>query len=163
MCGTLPTAGGAYVFHRRFEGTLEDPEAGDALRVHYRTFVMPAQPEPERAKQAWEFHTTEERPWRALGNGLHERALAGDSASGDFTRMLRLEPGADTSASGTQVHDFWEEIYILEGEQYDIRLGERQVAGSYACRPPGMPHGPWKSDTGCLLFEVRYNRSNGRG
>ncbi len=29
-------------------------------------------------------------------------------------------------------------------------------AGMYACRPPGMPHGPWHSPDGCLTFEVRY-------
>jgi hypothetical protein len=26
----------------------------------------------------------------------------------------------------------------------------------YACRPPGMPHGPWTAPTGCLTFELRY-------
>ena len=160
MCGTVPTADGEYVFHRRFEAMLKDPENENALCVKYRTVVMAEDAPFETAKRAWEFHATDERPWRALGNGMHERALSGDPKSGNFTRMLRLDPGADTSASGTQCHDFWEEIYILEGEQYDVLLGESQPAGSYACRPPGMPHGPWRSEKGCVLFEVRYTRAD---
>jgi hypothetical protein len=161
MCGTVPTATGKYVFHRRFEGKLEDREMGKTLHVQYRTVVMPG--DGSHRKQAWEFHAANDRPWTALGNGVYQRALSGDPRSGDFTRMLRLEPGADTSSSGPQCHDFWEEIYILEGEQYDVLLGESQPAGSYACRPPGMPHGPWRSEKGCLLFEVRYTRTDGRG
>ncbi|HAQ23672.1 MAG TPA: cupin, partial [Acidimicrobiaceae bacterium] len=27
----------------------------------------------------------------------------------------------------------------------------------YACRPPGMPHGPWTSDEGVLMIEFRYD------
>lgn len=88
--------------------------------------------------------------------GLTERILASDPGTGVVTRMLRLEPGCDTSPNGVQEHDFWEEVYIVEGSMTDLRLNETFPAGSYACRPPGMPHGPWKSADGCLTFEVRY-------
>ena len=27
---------------------------------------------------------------------------------------------------------------------------------SYACRPPGVYHGPFKSVEGCLLLEIHY-------
>ena len=27
---------------------------------------------------------------------------------------------------------------------------------TYACRPPHTPHGPFKSETGCILFELHY-------
>jgi len=27
---------------------------------------------------------------------------------------------------------------------------------TYACRPPGAAHGPFRSTNGCLLFEVHY-------
>ena len=27
---------------------------------------------------------------------------------------------------------------------------------TYACRPPGMRHGPWVAPDGCTTFEVRY-------
>ncbi|MQA03117.1 MAG: cupin [Streptosporangiales bacterium] len=88
--------------------------------------------------------------------GLTERILASDPQTGVATRMLKLEPGCDTSKNGVQEHDFWEEVYILEGSMSDLRLGQTFPAGSYACRPPGMPHGPWTSEDGCLTFEVRY-------
>lgn len=70
--------------------------------------------------------------------------------------MLRFEPGTDTTGNGVQTHDFWEEVYILEGSFVDLHLGQRFTAGMYACRPPGMRHGPWRSDEGCTTFEVRY-------
>ncbi len=89
--------------------------------------------------------------------GLTEKILARDSEGGVATRLLRFAPGTDTSPNGVLKHDFWEEVYILEGSLYDTRLGENFSSGMYACRPPGMPHGPWKSDTGCLTFEVRYS------
>jgi hypothetical protein len=70
--------------------------------------------------------------------------------------LLKFEAATDTSPSGTLAHEFWEEIYILSGQITDIRLGQSFSAGEYACRPPGMAHGPWKSETGAVLFEVRY-------
>lgn len=88
---------------------------------------------------------------------LTERVLAADDANeGVATRILRFEPGTDTTPNGVQVHDFWEEVYILEGSITDTRLDQTFTAGQYACRPPGMEHGPWTSTEGCLTFEVRY-------
>jgi hypothetical protein len=87
---------------------------------------------------------------------LTERVLAADADAGVASRILRFEPGTDTSPNGVQVHDFWEEVYVLEGSLTDLRLDETFTAGMYACRPPGMPHGPWRSEDGCLTFEVRY-------
>jgi len=28
----------------------------------------------------------------------------------------------------------------------------------YACRPPGMKHGPYRTEEGCMTLEVRYTR-----
>ncbi|WP_326566171.1 cupin domain-containing protein [Amycolatopsis rhabdoformis] len=85
---------------------------------------------------------------------ITERILSSD---GDVaTRILRYAPGADSTAMGVQVHDFWEEVYILEGSFTDLTLGETFSQGMYACRPPGMAHGPWRTDEGVLTFEVRY-------
>lgn len=89
---------------------------------------------------------------------LVERVLATDPRAGVATRMLHFPPGTDTTPNGTQIHDFWEEVYILSGEMTDLGLDQTFRAGSYACRPPGMPHGPWRSDAGCTTFEVRYKQ-----
>ena len=87
---------------------------------------------------------------------LTERVLASDTDGGVATRILRFAPQTDSSSNGMQVHDFWEEVYILEGSLTDTNLNQTFVAGDYACRPPGMAHGPWTSEEGCLTFEVRY-------
>lgn len=100
-------------------------------------------------------------PCAGMVGSLTERILAADTDSGALiaTRVLSFAPGTDTTPNGVQRHDFWEEVYILEGEITDLRLGETFSAGMYACRPPGMPHGPWASPDGCLTFEVRYRGS----
>jgi hypothetical protein len=111
------------------------------------------------AKPELEFLHVSNKPFtRCAGivDGLTERILAADPQSGVATRILRFEPGTDTSDNGTQQHDFWEEVYILEGSITDLPLGETFTAGMYACRPPGMKHGPWVAPDGCLTFEVRY-------
>jgi hypothetical protein len=98
-------------------------------------------------------------PWKPVeGNaaGLTEKILSLDPETGDYTRILRFAPHADTSANGTLRHDFWEEVWILEGAIHDLVLDATFTSGMYACRPPGMPHGPWRSDVGALTFEVRY-------
>jgi hypothetical protein len=89
---------------------------------------------------------------------LREAILSRDPDSGTFTRLLRFPPGTDTSPNGTLTHDCWEEVWILEGTLHDLRLDQTFGAGMYACRPPGMAHGPWRSNEGCLTFEVRYLR-----
>jgi hypothetical protein len=88
--------------------------------------------------------------------GLTEQILSRDDVTGDYTRMLHFQPGTDTSAMGPQIHDFWEEVWIIEGTLHDIPLNKTFTAGMYACRPPGMPHGPWTSAGGCKTFELRH-------
>ena len=116
-------------------------------------------------KPELEFFRPDDLPWRPVagsaqagagGPGITERILSRDPVSGDVTRLLRFDPGVETSE--TIVHDFWEEVWILEGSLVD--LGKRRTfsAGMYACRPPRMRHGPYRSPRGALLFETRYYR-----
>ena len=112
------------------------------------------------AKPEREFFAVDQVEWTpaqgGLVAGLYERILATDPATGVATRMLRFDPGTDTSAAGPQVHEFWEEVYIVQGALHDLSLGQTFGQGTYACRPPGMRHGPWLAPEGCLTFEVRY-------
>jgi hypothetical protein len=89
---------------------------------------------------------------------LEELILAEDAETGDHTRLLRFAPGADTTANGVVTHDVWEEVWIVSGTIHDLSLGETFSAGMYACRPPGMKHGPWTSPDGAMTFEIRYRR-----
>lgn len=103
--------------------------------------------------------------WRRVAddatNQLEEMILTADEETGDCTRLLRFPPGADTTPNGTLTHAFWEEVWILEGSILDTRLGEEFGAGQYACRPPGMPHGPWVSPKGAVTLEFRYHPAHG--
>jgi ChrR Cupin-like domain len=108
-------------------------------------------------KPTLEFHSPG-GVWVETGiKGQTEQILAADPDTGVHTRLLKFAPGTDTSPAGTITHDFWEEIFVISGEIIDTRLGLPFTAGHYACRPPGMEHGPWRSETGALLFEVRYS------
>ena len=115
------------------------------------------------AKPEREFFPVTDAPWTTampgVVDGLFERILSTDAQSGVATRMLRFDPGTSTSAAGPQTHDFWEEVYVVEGALHDLTLNQTFVQGTYACRPPGMRHGPWVAPGGCVTFEVRYRSS----
>jgi hypothetical protein len=96
-----------------------------------------------------------------LTGQLEEMILSCDEATGDLTRLLRFAPGADTTPNGTLTHEVWEEVWILEGSLTDVRLGELFRAGTYACRPPGMEHGPWIAPEGAMTLEIRYREPQG--
>ena len=42
------------------------------------------------------------------------------------------------------------------------RGGEPFSAPTYACRPPGAFHGPFRSERGCVLFEIHYYDESGK-
>jgi len=110
-------------------------------------------------KPELEFFDVEDVSWTEVEPGvpgLTERILATDPQTGVATRMLRFGSGTDTTPLGEVAHDFWEEVYILLGDLHDLTLDRVFTQGMYACRPPGMRHGPWRSTRGCVTFEVRY-------
>ena len=81
------------------------------------------------------------------------------TGTGFRTRHLRFKPGVYTTEPF--VHEYWEEVYLVSGDlivgcDAAGRGGEKFGPHTYACRPPGTPHGPFKSDTGCLLLELHY-------
>ena len=111
-------------------------------------------------KPASEFHTPS-APWEpGAVPGAWTRTLALDSESGDYTGLLRWDPGVDTSVQGPVSHDYWEEVYVLEGHFKDLSSDETYLAGMYACRPPGTPHGPWQTERGVLMLEIRYKQEH---
>lgn len=94
--------------------------------------------------------------------GVEQKMLSGaldeDARVGVRTRLIRFLPGAHVDQQF--VHDYWEEVYLLDGH---LTLGgggfgpeEQFSPPSYACRPPGTPHGPFRSEGGCLFLEIQY-------
>ena len=112
------------------------------------------------AKPELEFFDTETLPWRAVVGeaGVADRVLAEDAATGLLTRLVRWDPGVNTSAAGPVAHEYFEEVLVLSGSLHDLGLGQTFAAGYYACRPPGMRHGPWESAEGCIMLETRYEQ-----
>jgi len=78
---------------------------------------------------------------------------------GSRTRLLRMEPGFISTTPF--VHEYWEEVYLLSGEMnvgHDgTGIGGETFSGpTYACRPPGAFHGPFKTEKGALMLEIHY-------
>lgn len=96
-------------------------------------------------------------------DGIQQKIIAGgldeQNKRGSRTRLLRFDPGVFTTAPF--VHDYWEEVFLVQG---DLTVGndEKGEGGTpfppmtYACRPPGAYHGPFKSEKGCILLEMHY-------
>jgi hypothetical protein len=86
------------------------------------------------------------------------RALAwtpADGSPGVTERVLAARPDP---AAGVIRHAHYEEVYLLEGDLEDLTLGRTFGPGWYASRPPGMPHGPYRTVTGCVMLEIRSPR-----
>lgn len=110
---------------------------------------------PKEEKEFFDINALSWRPVEGYPEGCWERILSSDE-TGWYTRILRFEPGVETTE--TLTHDFWEEVYILKGGLIDKRTGDIYPEGTYACRPPGMKHGPYKAPIGCITIEFRYYR-----
>jgi hypothetical protein len=95
--------------------------------------------------------------------GIQQKIISGgldeQNRRGSRTRLLRFEPGVFTTEPF--VHEYWEEVFLVSG---DLTVGnDREGKGgtgfppfTYACRPPGAYHGPFRSDGGCILLEMHY-------
>ena len=80
---------------------------------------------------------------------IEQKVLSLDAETGDVTRLLRFAPGVATAE--TISHDFWEEVWIVEGALVDLGNNDTYTA-MYACRPLGMGQ-----PSGALRLEIRYH------
>ena len=91
-------------------------------------------------KEHLEFHTLDMASgWETppgYPSGIKQKLLAGnlneENKTGGRSRLLRIEPGVYTAAP------------------------ENFKPPTYACRPPHTDHGPSKSVSGCVMFEIHY-------
>jgi hypothetical protein len=95
--------------------------------------------------------------------GIQQKILSGaldeDNKRGSRSRLLRFDAGVYTTAPF--VHTYWEEVFLVSGDltvgnDVNGQGGESFKPFTYACRPPGVYHGPFKSESGCILFEIHY-------
>ncbi|MEO0822708.1 MAG: cupin domain-containing protein [Pseudomonadota bacterium] len=92
--------------------------------------------------------------------GMVYRTLADDlddaARTGSRTRLIRWPAGSVLPEA--VIHETAEEVYVLEGDLVvtDAATGRETAfpAHSYACRPGHVWHGPFRTETGCLLLEI---------
>jgi hypothetical protein len=101
--------------------------------------------------------------------GISQKILSGSldegGKRGARTRLLRFAPGVYTTSPF--VHEYWEEVFLVSGDlivgnDAQGRGGQSFSTHTYACRPPGVFHGPFKSEGGCLLLEIHYYENQPR-
>lgn len=91
-----------------------------------------------------------------------ELTLSSDPQTGEYTRLTRFFPDADTSAAGRKAHPYPEEVFIVSGRLYDVAFDAWLETGHYASRPPGEVHGPFRTDVGCVVLEISFpDRASG--
>jgi len=114
-----------------------------------------------------EFYTLDmESGWEVppgYPSGIKQKILSGAldevNKSGTRTRLLKFDPGVYTTKPF--VHDYWEEVFLFSGDltvgnDENGEGGEGFIPNTYAVRPPGAFHGPFKSNGGCVLLEIHY-------
>ncbi len=110
-----------------------------------------------------------ESPGANYPPGFAQKVLASDideaAKRGSRTRLLKIEPGAYSTEPF--VHDHWEEVFLVQGDlvvgnDAKGKGGQSSQAYTYACRPPGVRHGPFTTKGGCLLVEIHYYETSGK-
>jgi hypothetical protein len=85
-----------------------------------------------------------------------ELTLSIDPDTGEYTRLTRFHPGADTTPLGGKCHTYPEEVFIVSGRLYDQAFDLWLETGHYVSRPPGEVHGPFRTDVGCVVLELSF-------
>ena len=101
-------------------------------------------------------HRSRWTPIKGLEGMAEELTLSMDETTGEYTRLTRFLPGADTTQFGGKSHVYPEEVFIVSGRLYDAAFDQWLEAGHYASRPPSELHGPFKTDVGCVVLELSF-------
>jgi len=124
---------------------------------------MPRLPKPHREFFAIDPERARWSPVPGTVGVVEEIVLADSmdpgSRTGSRTRLARWSAGARLEHA--VIHDFCEEVFVVEGD-FVVGCDAAGAGGesfgpyTFACRPPGVWHGPFASRTGCVLFEIQY-------
>ena len=102
----------------------------------------------DRAASAFEKHRRTSFALRAAK--LQRAAEILEKDREQFARIITSEMGKLFRGSIEEIEK------CARGCRYYAEHGEKFLPNTYACRPPGVLHGPFKSDTGCILLENHY-------
>jgi ChrR Cupin-like domain len=101
-------------------------------------------------------HQDQWQPIAGLEEFAEELTLSMNAKTGEYTRLTRFHPGADTTIFGAKSHNYPEEILIVSGRLFDRSFNMWLETGHYASRPPGELHGPFQTDIGCVVLEISF-------
>ena len=95
--------------------------------------------------------------------GIKQKILASDlDETGKMgSRSRLLKPGSRrlhhrSFSSMTTGSRGLSDVRVISSSAMTPTQAAKVVAPTYACRPPGVHHGPFKSEQGCMLFEMHY-------
>ena len=75
-------------------------------------------------------------PINKIKGMAEELTLSVDGVTGEYTRLTRFLPGANTTAFGGKTHPYPEEVFIVSGRLYDRRLTYGLTQGITLAGPP---------------------------
>lgn len=93
------------------------------------------------------------KPVSGLQGMVEEVTLSIDDETGEYTRLTRFNPGADTTPLGGKSHPYPEEV---SGRLYDQAFDMWLETGHYASRPPGEIHGLFRTEVGSVVLELSF-------
>ena len=102
-------------------------------------------------------------PVKGIESMAEELTLSVDDKTREYPRLTRFFPGADTRPFGGKSHPYPEEVFIVSGRLFDHAFGRWLEPGDYASRPPGEIHGPFTTETGCVVLEISFPSRTGNG
>lgn len=83
-----------------------------------------------------------------------QEALLNTHKDGSYTHVLKVEAG--TIFPERVSHEFFEEVYYIQGEMVNTKTHKKIRGGAYVLHRPGEYHGPFKCLKTCLILEFRY-------
>lgn len=98
-------------------------------------------------------------PWTDwLMPGTQFKLFYCDLVSGNFTMLLRVDPGTQATVHW-HLHNT--EAFILEGGFYYDEGDDKGYPGYYTCESAGAVHEPFVSPDGCTMFAVSHGPIGG--
>ena len=94
--------------------------------------------------------------WEKVDDKIWEKVVWKDKSSGTYVRLVRADPGF--KGENTVRHECDELVYVLQGQQTNIRTGKVWHQGMLSAFPAGVEHGPFATEEGILCIEFRYYR-----
>ena len=96
----------------------------------------------------------DEMKWEKVKDKVWEKILWKDEASGTYARLVKSDAGC--KGEETLCHECDELVYVLQGQQVNLKNGKIWHQGMMSVFPAGTEHGPFATEEGITCIEFRY-------